>query len=93
MHVFSVLFLNLFISIAVACKFVCSINFRPVCGYNGECYVDSRNVCIMRKINCGKLKDKQPSKKFVIDFNENSTTNREQFQLSDTFDLECVILH
>lgn len=37
---------------AESCEKVCAKNFKPMCGYDGQCYTEAVNACYMRNINC-----------------------------------------
>ncbi|KAH8269383.1 hypothetical protein KR018_010760, partial [Drosophila ironensis] len=47
---------------AVGCETLCSMNFRPVCGFDGDCYTDARNLCVMKNRNCRRMESNLPGK-------------------------------
>jgi len=47
---------------AESCEKVCAKNFKPMCGYDGQCYTEAVNACYMRNINCVRAAKGKPGK-------------------------------
>ncbi|XP_043662970.1 enhancer of split M1 protein [Drosophila teissieri] len=65
MHIFKLALVCFWFSFAESCETFCSRNFKPVCGYDGQCHTEAVNACQMKNINCQRAGNGKPVFKIV----------------------------